>query len=451
MEILSSIRALFPAAERELISLDLRGQPTLNTPSIPLGGVGFEWAYEMGGGNSTVSGEAINNDTAMRIVTVYACVRVLSQSIASLPLVLYEKSDTGSKEAESHPLHYILGAEPNSEMDRHRFISAIIAGLMLDGNAYCQIVRNNAKQVAELYPLLPTITEPHRLPDGTLAFRTQQGQSNGAWKVLSANEVCHFALMGLDGIKGMSPVRQAREALGLARAAEKSGAKLFGNGARPGGILTGPPEITPEQRAQSKDSWQSAHGGSNQGGTAVLAGEWKYETIALSPLDSQFLETRAMQRTEICALYGVPPSMAGDTSRLSNNNHEQMSLSFVTDTLRPIISIIECELNRKLLPQVGRKAGAFFAAFDLSERLRGDFVTQMKGYALGRQWGWYSSNDIRRKLGENTIKDPQADVYLYPVNMANAAQLPAQASLENIDELPQNSDESDPNDLQSKP
>jgi HK97 family phage portal protein len=403
----------------------------------------------MGGSNSTVSGEAINNETALRIVTVYACIRVLAQAIASLPLVLNEKTASGFKEAESHPLHYILGVEPNPEMDRHRFWVAIVTGLMLTGNAYIQIVRNNAGQVVELYPLLPTITEPYRQDNGLLAFRTQQGQANGAWKPLKASEVCHFSLLSLNGIQGMSPIHQAREALGLARAAEKAGAKLFGNGARPGGILTGPADITPEQKEQAKESWQKTHGGSNQGGTAVLPGEWKYQALTLSPEDAQFIQVRAMQRTEICALYGVPPNMVGDTSRLSNNNHEQTSLSFVTDTLRPIVSALEGELNRKLISQVGRKAGAFIVQFDLSDRLRGDFATQMKGYALGKQWGWYSTNDIRRKLGENTIDDPSADVYLFPVNMANADQLPAQADTENINEQPVNGTEEDENDPES--
>jgi HK97 family phage portal protein len=446
MEIISSIRALFPKEDKGPISLELRGQPTLNTPSIPLGGVGFEWAYEMGGGDATVSGEAISNDIALRIVTVYACIRVLAQAIASLPLTLYEKTPSGSKEADTNPLHYILGTEPNSEMDRHRFWVAIITGLMLTGNAYAQIVRSKAGQVVELYPLLPTITEPFRGTNGVLGFRTQQGQATGLWKNLAANEVCHFSLISMDGIKGMSPIHQAREALGLARAAEKAGAKLFGNGARPGGMLTAPPDATPEQREQAKESWQKNHGGSNSGGTAVLSGEWKYTPLTLSPEDSQFIQVRSMQRTEICALFGVPPNMVGDTSRLSNNNHEQTSLSFVTDTLRPIISTLEGELNRKLMPQIGRKAGAYYAQFDLSERLRGDFATQMKGYALGKQWGWYSTNDVRRKLGENTINEPEADVYLYPVNMANAAQLPAQAETENIDELPVNGTEEDEND-----
>lgn len=449
MELFSSIRGLRNpySGEHErsgFTSLNLRQQPTLNTPSVPLGGVGFEWAYELGGGGSTVSGEAVNDDVAMRIVTVYACIRVLAHSIASLPLNLYERTKGGAKLADSTSLYYLLAVEPNNEMDRHRLWSTVVTNLLIDGNGYLQAPRTQSGQVGELYPLQSNITEPYRLPDGSLAFRTQQGQIGG-WKVLKASEVCHFALVTRDGIKGVSPIAQARESLGLTRAAEKAGAKLFGNGGRPGGILTGPVGITPVQQAQVKDSWLAAHGGSNQGGTAVLPGDWKYTAITLSPEDAQFVQLRAMQRTEICALYGVPPSMVGDTTRLSNNNHEQQSLGFVTDTLKPLISILESELNRKLMPQLGRKAGAYFAQFDLSERLRGDFESQMKGFALGKQWGWYSTNDVRRKLGENTIDDPQADVYLYPTNMANADQLPAQAKTENINEQPVNELGKEPN------
>ena len=403
---------------------------------MPLAGVGFEWAYEIGGGTSTVSGEAINDDTAMRIVTVYACVRVLAKAIASLPCILRETTDTGSRIASEQPLFSILRHEPNVEMGAKRFWSTIVACMTLRGVGYAQIVRNKVNQVAELYPLHPALTEPHRLDDGTLAFRTRQGQSEGQWKVLSANEVLHFVFLSEDGINAISPVRQARETLGLARAAEKAGAKLFGNGARPGGMLTGPVDLKPEQKEQAKDSWQRAHGGSNQGGTAVLAGDWKYTPLTLSPEDSQFIQTRVMQRTEIAAMWGVPPNMVGDTTRLSNGNWEQQNLSFVTDTLQPIVDVLEDEINRKLMPTVGRKAGAYFAEFDLTKRLEADFQTQMRGYALGKQWGWYNTNDIRRKLGENTIDDPQADVYLYPVNMANADQLPAQAETENINEQP---------------
>jgi HK97 family phage portal protein len=447
LEILSSIRALREGRDRgESISLELRAQPTLNTPAVPLGGVGFEWAYEMGGGNATVSGEAINDETAMRITTVYACIRILSQSIASLPCVLRETTDDGSRIAAEQQLFSILGEQPNVEMGRHRFWSTIVACMMLTGAAYAQVVRDRAGRIAELYPLHPALTEPYRQPDGTLAFRTRQGQKEGQWKELAASEVCHFVFMTFDGVNAISPIKQARETLGLSRAAEKATAKLFGNGGRPGGLLTGPAELKPEQKESAKTSWLAAHGGSNTGGTAVLSGEWTYTPLTLSPEDSQFLGTMQFTRTQVGALYGIPANMLGDTTRLSNGNWENINLSFITDTLQPIIDILEDEINRKLMPQVGRKAGAFFAKLDLDSRLSGDFETRMKGFALGRQNGWFSANDIRRKLGENKIDDPSADVYLYPVNMANSAQLPAQADEINIDEQTVNEPETDTND-----
>jgi HK97 family phage portal protein len=434
LEILSSIRALREGRDDgSTISLELRQQTTLNTPSVPLSGVGFEWAYEIGGGNSTVSGEAINDETAMRIVTVYACVRVLAKSIASLPCILRETTDTGSSIASTTPLYSILRHEPNSEMGANRFWSTIVACMALTGVGYAQIVRNKAGQVAELYPLHPHLTEPFRLDNGVLAFRTQQGQKAGEWKILPAEEVLHFVFLSHDGINAISPVKQARESLGLTRAAEKAGSRLFGNGARPGGILTAPADLKPEQKEAAKKSWEASHGGSNQGGTAVLPGSWTYTPLTLSPEDSQFIQVRQMQRTEIAAMWGVPPQMVGDTTRLSNGNWEQQNLSFVVDTLQPIVDVLEDEINRKLMPSVGRKAGAYFAEFDLSKSLEADFETQMKGYALGRNGSWYNVNEIRQKLGMNTINEPWANTYIYAVNMANAAQLPAQAETENID------------------
>lgn len=164
--------------------------------------------------------------------------------------------------------------------------------------------------------------------------------------------------------------------------------------------------------------WEAANGGENQGRIGVLPQSWTYTQLGLSPEDSQFLETRQFSRTDIAALFRVPPTMVGDTTRLSNNNHEQQSLSFVTDTLRPYLVRIEKEIQRKLLPV----DGSMFVEFDVSERLRGDFATTMAGFATGKQWGFYSTNAVLEKLGENPI-GPEGDVYWAPVNMMNAASL----------------------------
>jgi hypothetical protein len=172
----------------------------------------------------------------------------------------------------------------------------------------------------------------------------------------------------------------------------------------------------------ARESWERTQGGENQGRTAVLPGQWKYEKLGATPEECQFLATRMFQRDEIAALFRIPPHMVGDTTRLSGANHENMSLQFVTDTLRPYLCRIEKEVVRKLLPRQNGKASKFFVSFDVSERLRGDFATTQAGYATGRQWGWYNGNEVRAKLGENA-GGPELDVYYAPVNMQDAKRL----------------------------
>lgn len=215
-----------------------------------------------------------------------------------------------------------------------------------------------------------------------------------------------------------------RQSLGLAKATEKFGARFFGNGSRPGGVVMNK-GARPDLKVQKEitESWNQQHGGTNQGKTAFLfGGEWSYQQIGLSPEDSQFLATRNFQRAEIAAMYHLPPHYAGDTSRLSGNNAEQQNLQVVTDTLRPYLCRGENEIIRKLMPTQGRKANKYFVSFDVSERQRGDFKTQQEGFAAGVQWGWFSPNDVRKKLGENP-GPAELDVYRIPVNMQSAKTL----------------------------
>ncbi len=292
----------------------------------------------------------------------------------------------------------------------------------LTGNSYAQIERNDIGQPVALWPLNPLKTEPIRLKDNTLAFKTSDGMTLGQSRIVPAKDVLHNPLFSFDGLRGLSPIGLARQALGLAKATEKYGGRFFGNGSRPGGVLSS--KSKPDQKTQEelKESWREQQGGTNQGKTAFLFGDWTYQQIGLSPEDSQFLATRQFQRSEIAGLFRIAPQMVGDTTRLSNNNHEQQSLSFVTDTLRPYLARFEAEIVRKLLPTQGRKANKYVVSFDVTERLRGDFATTMAGFATGRQWGWLSGNDVRKQLGMNP-GGPELDSYLVPVNMIDARAL----------------------------
>lgn len=423
------------ASIRQHLASAFRAGMNPENPSTPLAAIA-KW---LNAGNQTVAGELVNESIALQITTVRACITVLAESVASLPCVLYEKDSKrlrGRNEATNRRLHYILGTEPNEEMSSFTFWETLVGSNALTGNSYAEIKwitdasGKETSEVGELYPLHPLLTEPFRQPDGTLAYRTRQGVnhklSNGTeigWRVIEAKDILHFKLFSLDGIRGLSPITLARQALGLTRAAEKFGARFFGNGSKPGGVLTGPEGTDEKLLRLAQDSWEASQGGSNQGRTAVLPGLWKYEQIGLSPEDSQFLATRAFQRAEISAMFRVPSHMVGDTSKISNNSYEQMNMSFVNDTLRPIIIRIEAELNRKLVPQVGSKANKYFVQFDISQRLRADHEATIKGVATGRQWSLMTVDEGRVAIGLEPIGDNSR---LAPINMMNADLIPEQ-------------------------
>jgi HK97 family phage portal protein len=416
-----------PFRRDAITSLGLRDAPTdlelrspVDNPAIPLNSPAV-WDYFYGG-EPTASGEQITEANALQITTVYAAVRIIAESVASLPLKLMERTANGHEEAVDAALHYLLAVEPNPEMSAYTFKECLTGCLALTGNAYAQIERSAAGQPVALWPLHPLRTEPVRLPDGTLAFKTSDGMAAGQYRVIPAEDTIHVALWSMDGIRGISPIAMARQSLGLTKAAEKFGARFFGNGTRAGAVLTTKTIPDPKTRQELKESWEHQQGGVNQGKTALLFGDWSYQSIGLSPDECQFLSTRNFQRSEVAALFRIAPHFLGDTSRLSGNNAEQEALTFVTHTLRPYLNRFEAEFVRKLMPTLGRKAGKYFVQFDVADLLKVDFKTQQEGFAAGRTWGWYSANDVRRKLGENP-GGKELDVYLVPVNMVAADRL----------------------------
>jgi HK97 family phage portal protein len=408
----------------EPISLGLaetRSNP-LENPGVPLSSPAL-WQW-LTGGEPTASGETVNETNALKIITVYRCVRYIAEAIASLPFEVWEHSTNGREKAVDHDLFYLMTVEPNPEMSAFTFKENFAGCLALTGNAYAQIERNRWQDVVALWPLHPHKTRAVR--DGNqLYYETTDGETSGKPRRIAPADVLHCPLFSFDGIAGLSPIGLAREGLGLAKATEKFGARFFGNGSRPGGVIFNKgPKPDPKTRKEIVESWNTEHGGGRQGSMAFMwGGEWDYKQVGLSPEDSQFLETRKFERAEIAAgIFGVPPHVVGDTSRMSGNNAEQEGLRVVTDTFRPYLARIENEFDRKLMPRVGRKANKYFAGFDITERLRGDFKTQQEGFAAGVQWGWYSPNDVRKKLGENP-GPKELDVYRVPVNMQAATTL----------------------------
>lgn len=367
---------------------------------------------------TTGSGEPVNETIAARHLTVYTCTRVIAEAVGSMTIRLYKRQPKGRQEALDNPLWRIFALEPNSEMNASTAWEQLAGCLALTGNAYGEILRNKDGDVVGIYPLDPRQTKPVRLPNGALAYKTRVGVKDGQERIIQAADMLHLLLWSWDGLRGCSPIEQARHDIGLALAATKYGAKFFGNSSKPGGILTPVEDVSEEDMNNMRAFWENANAAENQCRVSVLPNKWQYTQLSLSPEDSQFLATRQMSRTDIAALFRVPPSMAGDMTKQSKASSEQEQLTFVTDCLRPYLVRIEREIQRKILS----KDNSMFVEFDVSERLRGDFATTMQGFAIGKQWGFYSTNDVLEKLGENPI-GPEGDIYWAPVNMQNAARL----------------------------
>ena len=380
--------------------------------------VGSSFSFLLG--NST-SGKVVTERSAMQMTAVYSCVRILAEAVAGLPLHFYKYGEDGSKEkAVDNPLFYLLHDEPNPDMTSFIFREALMTHLLLWGNAYAQIIRNGKGEVVALYPLMPNKMTVQRDDNGEIYYiyskSVEEGKATDAGYVyLRKEDVLHIPGLGFDGLVGYSPIAMAKNAIGLAIATEEYGSKFFANGAAPSGVLEHPGTIKDPKKV--REAWMSQFGGSsNSGKVAVLEEGMKYTPISISPEQAQFLETRKFQINEIARIFRVPPHMIGDLEKSSFSNIEQQSLEFVKYTLDPWIIRWEQSLNKALLSK--DQKNNYFFKFNVEGLLRGDYQSRMQGYAVARQNGWLSANDIRTL--ENLDKIPTedgGDLYLINGNM----------------------------------
>ncbi len=386
-------------------------------------------AYRFFMGNST-SGKRVNERSAMQMTAVYSCVRILSEAVAGLPLHLYQYTDKSSKEkAVDNPLYFLLHDEPNTEMTSFVFRETLMTHLLLWGNAYSQIIRNGKGEVVGLYPLMPDRMTVNRDEKGRLYYEYMVSSDDAKTLKdgtvrLSPYDVLHIPGLGFDGLVGYSPIAMAKNAIGLAIAAEEYGSKFYANGATPSGILEYPGTVKEPDKV--RESWNAGFGGSsNAHKIAVLEEGMKYTPISISPNEAQFLETRKFQINEIARIFRVPPHMVGDLEKSSFSNIEQQSLEFVKYTLEPWLVRWEQAMQRSLIPQDDKSR--YFIKFNVDGLLRGDYQSRMQGYATARQNGWMSANDIREL--ENLDRIPAedgGDLYLIngnmmPLSMSGAA------------------------------
>jgi HK97 family phage portal protein len=398
------------------LSIFSKQSKSRDKPSNSLSGSAYSFLF-----GSTTSGKHVNERTAMQTTAVYSCVRILAETIASLPLHLYQYKGQGKEKVYDHNLYRLIHDEPNPEMTSFVFRETLMSHLLLWGNAYAQIIRDNAGRVLALYPLLPNKMRIDRASNGELYYiYTRDTGDNPSISgygedILRSENVLHIPGLGFDGLVGYSPIAMAKNAVGMTLACEEYGASFFANGANPGGVLEHPGVV--KDPSKIRESWNSIYKGSgNAHKVAVLEEGMKYQQIGIPPEEAQFLETRKFQINEIARLYRIPPHMVGDLEKSSFSNIEQQSLEFVKYTLDPWVIRWEQALQKALLLP-GEKA-QYFIKFNVDGLLRGDYQSRMSGYATGRQNGWFSANDIREMENMNPIPvEEGGNLYLINGNM----------------------------------
>lgn len=373
--------------------------------------------------NSFIYGDtsevSVTPESAITSAAVYACVRILAETLASLPLITYKKRlDGGRERATDFYLYPILHDEPNEWMTSFEFRETLQGHLALWGNAFCQVEYGAGGQVRSLFPLRPDRMKEIRVENGQKSYKYELPNGEPTW--LPGDIVWHLKAFG-DGTWGYSPVGLMKRSIGLSLSMEKFGSKFFSNGARPGGVLEHPGKLGAEASKNVRTSWNEAHMGlENSHKVAILEEGLKWHEIGMPLEEAQFLESRKFQATEIARMYRVPPHMIADLDRATFSNIEQQSLEFVTYTMTPWLVRWEQSIKKNLMVKAERKI--YYAEFLLDGLLRGDTPGRTAYYSAGKQWGWLSTNDIREKENMNPVEG--GDEYMVPLNMVAAGSEP---------------------------
>jgi len=371
---------------------------------------------EAGWGAGSPSGMSVTASSALGYSAVFACVRILAESVAQLPLIIYERAGRARRRAEGHYLHPILHDSPNEWMTAVEFRETMQGHLALRGNAYAQIEYDERGQVVSLFPLHPDSIWQDVLENGKRRYLYQLPGSGGM-RWLAGEQVWHLRGLGSDGLRGYSPIGLHKRSIGLGLAADEFGARFFGNGARPGGVLEHPGKLTDPAHDRLRESWEESHQGLTKSHkVAILEEGLKYHQIGIAPDEAQFLETRKFNVTDIARIFRVPPHMVGDLERATFSNIEHQGIEFVSYSLGIWLERWEQSIQKNLMLAAERKR--FYAEHLVDGLLRGDAQARNQSYAIGKQWGWLSTNDIREKENLNPIEG--GDIYWMPLNMIPA-------------------------------
>lgn len=351
---------------------------------------------------SSATGINVSEDTALKCAAVYSCVRVLSESVAQLPLKTYKRLKERGKEVfTEHPLYRLLSLAPNPEMTAFTFWETLMGHLPTWGNAYAYIDWNGSGYPGALWPLRPDRVEVRRMENGEIGYIVSSDR--GERQVYYAEDILHIPGLGYDGLIGYSVIRMAAESIGLDMAAERYAGKFFGNGASPGGVFEHPGKMSKEAQERFKGNWNQMHSGlENAHKTAVVEEGMKYKQTSVNPEDAQLLESRKFSRSIISGLFRVPAHMINDLEKATYSNIEHQSIEFAKYTLSPWLKRIEQAINIKLFTP--REQKSYFAEFVLDGLLRGDVKSRNEAHEIAIRSGYVSINEVRAEENRPPVK-----------------------------------------------
>lgn len=357
------------------------------------------------------AGVWVDERNALTYSAVWSAVRVIAESIASMPWRVIMHASGARHDDRDHPVWWMLNREPNPEMDAFSLREAMTAHMLLAGNAYAEIERDRAGRPIALWPIAPDIVDPRRDQTGRLVYRVSQ---RGGDVDIPAHDILHVHGLGYDGLIGYSVVSMARESIALGLTTERYGASFFGSGSRPGGVLKHPHQLDDDARTNLRESWEQIHAGpANAHKIAILEEGMEWQQLGVPPGDAQFLESRKFQVAEIARWFRVPLHMLGDLERATFSNIEHQSIEFVRQTLLPWARRWEHAVDRRLFGRVDQ--GRRYTRLNLDAMLRGDTRSRYDAYRVALSSGWLSVNEVRDLEDRDPVE--HGDEYLRPLNM----------------------------------
>ncbi len=347
----------------------------------------------------------VNSQNALELSDVLTCVRVIAESVASLPLSIYEDTANGGEKAKDHPLEELLRWQPNPEMTSYDLRMWMMIDALLRGNGSAQIIRDGSGKILELWPLYSSKLSAERASTGEVIYNYPDPDANNKdGKVyLPADEVLLIRTFSSNELFSPSLIDTASGMFSASKAAEDYTREFFQNGTTLSGVIEFPTEMDEETFQRLKEDWSETYtGDGNRHKTPILEGGAKFSPLVLNHTETQLLEARKYNRSQIAGLFRVPAHLINDLEKATFSNIEHQDLGFVKHTLRPWMCNWEQKLRQTLLTPEEKKT--YYFKHNTNDLLRGDLESRFKAYSSGIQGGFLSPNDVRRKEDEKTYE-----------------------------------------------